>query len=136
MGIGLPTGTPAPEFQLPSLTGETRTLQSLPNGGRKVLLIFSSPFYDPCAALVPELIRWMREMENLPAIILISRGSAKDNLSKLKGFELSGILLQHEFEVSEAYDSISTPTGVLINADGLIESGLAVGRDAIRQLLQ
>jgi hypothetical protein len=81
-------------------------------------------------------MRWMREMENLPAIVLISRGNEKDNRSKLKGFEPSQILLQHEFEVSEAYDSISTPTGVLISADGLIESGLAVGRDAIRELLQ
>jgi thiol-disulfide isomerase/thioredoxin/uncharacterized membrane protein len=136
LGIGLPTGTPAPEFELPSLSGETQSLQSLRDGGRKVLLIFSSPYCDPCAALVPELIRWMREMENLPAIVLVSRGSAKDNLSKLKGFEPSRVLLQHEFEVSEAYDSISTPTGILISADGLIESGLAVGRDAIRQLLQ
>jgi len=135
-GIGLPTGTPAPEFELPSLSGETQSLRSLRDGGRKVLLIFSSPYCDPCSALVPELIRWMREIENLPAIVLVSRGSAKDNLSKLKGFEPSRVLLQHEFEVSEAYDSISTPTGILISADGLIESGLAVGRDAIRQLMQ
>ena len=57
-------------------------------------------------------------------------------LSRLKGFKPSRIPFQHEFEVSEAYDGISTPTGVLISADGLIESGLAVSRDAIRELLQ
>lgn len=135
LGIGLPAGTRAPEFELPSLGGETQSLQSLRDGGRKVLLIFSSPYCDPCAALVPELIRWMRDMENLPEIVLVSRGSVKDNLSKLNGFEPSRVLLQHDFEVSEAYDSISTPTGVLISRDGLVESGLAVGRDAIRQLL-
>jgi hypothetical protein len=134
-GIGLPMGTAAPDFELPSLGGEIHSLQSLRNGGRKVLLIFSSPYCDPCAALVPDLIRWMRE-ENLPHIILISRGSAKDNLAKLKGLESSRVLLQRGFEVSDAYDSISTPTGVLVGGDGLIQSGLAVGRDAIRELIR
>jgi thiol-disulfide isomerase/thioredoxin len=136
LGIDLPAGNPAPDFELPSLSGETQSLQSLRNGGKKVLLIFSSPYCDPCAALVPELTQWMREMGNLPAIALISRGSAKDNLSKLKGFDPSRVLLQRDFEVSETYGSISTPTGVLISAEGLIQSGLAVGRDAIRELLQ
>jgi thiol-disulfide isomerase/thioredoxin/uncharacterized membrane protein YphA (DoxX/SURF4 family) len=135
-GIGLPMGTTAPDFELPSLSGETHSLQSLRNDGRKVLLIFSSPYCDPCAAMVPVLIRWMREEENLPNIILITRGSAKDNLVKLKGFEPSRVLLQRGFEVSDAYDSLSTPTGVLVGGDGRIQSGLAVGRDAIRELMR
>jgi thiol-disulfide isomerase/thioredoxin len=129
-------GTTAPDFELPSLSGETHSLQSLRNDGRKVLLIFSSPYCDPCAAMVPVLIRWMREEENLPNIILITRGSAKDNLVKLKGFEPSRVLLQRGFEVSDAYDSLSTPTGVLVGGDGRIQSGLAVGRDAIRELMR
>jgi hypothetical protein len=133
-GIGLPIGTPAPDFELVSLTGETCSLQSL-CGGKRVLLIFSSPYCDPCAALVPQLMRWMREMENLPNIVLISRGSAKDNMAKLKGFEPSRVLLQRTFEVSDAYDNISTPSAVLVGADWRIQSGLTVGRDAIRELL-
>lgn len=134
-GIGLAIGTPAPEFELVSLTGETCSLQTLRDGGRNVLLVFSSPYCDPCAALVPQLLRWMREMENLPNIVLISRGSPKDNLAKLKGFEPSRVLLQRTFEVSDAYDNISTPSGVLVGSDGRIQSGLSVGRDAIHQLL-
>jgi peroxiredoxin len=135
-GIGLPMGTAAPDFELPSLSGETYSLQSLRGDGRKVLLIFSSPYCEPCAALVPDLMRWMRAEESLPNIVLISRGSAKDNLSKLKGLEPSRVLLQRGFEVSDAYDSISTPTGVVVGGDGLIQSGLAVGRDAIRELIR
>jgi peroxiredoxin len=134
-GIGLPIGTPAPDFALVSLTGDTCSLLSLRDGGKRVLLIFSSPYCDPCAALVPQLMRWMREMENLPNIVLISRGSAKDNMAKVKGFEPSRVLLQRTFEVSDAYDNISTPSGVLVGADGRIQSGLTVGRDAIRDLL-
>jgi len=135
MGIGLPIGTPAPQFELPGITGEKRSLQSLRERGRDLLLIFSSPFCAPCEALVPNLVRWTREMEGLPKIVLVSRGAARDNLAKLKGFEPSRVLLQRDAEVSEAYDSVTTPAAVLIGEDGLIRSDLAVGGAAIKQLL-
>jgi hypothetical protein len=135
LGIGLPISTPAPDFELTTLAGGKRSLQSLLAEGSAVALIFSSPYCGSCAALTSELVRWMREMEILPNIILISRGTTKDNLAKFKGFEPSGVLLQREFEVSEAYDCSSTPSAVLIGADGRIESDLAVGGSAIQQLL-
>jgi hypothetical protein len=135
MGIGLPIGTPAPDFELPTLTGTHRGLQSLRAGGRDVVLIFSSPYCDPCAALAPELVRWTKEIPGLPEIVLISRGTAKDNLIKLKAFDPSRVLLQREFQISEAYDCNSTPSAVLVGSDGLIRSLLATGGDAIRELL-
>jgi peroxiredoxin len=135
MGIGLPIGTPAPDFELPALNGEKRSLQSLRERGRDLLLVFSSPFCDPCVALASHLVRWKREMEGLPRIVLISRGSAGDNLTKLSGFEPSLVLLQRDSEVSEAYDCNTTPTAVLIDAEGLIRSDLTVGREAIKDLL-
>jgi uncharacterized membrane protein YphA (DoxX/SURF4 family)/peroxiredoxin len=135
MGVGLPAGTPAPEFELPAITGETRSLQSLRERGRDILLIFSSPFCTPCETLASNLVRWKREMEGLPKIVLISRGSVRDNLAKLKGFEPSRVLLQRESEVAEAYDCNTTPTAVLVGEDGLIRSELAVGGVAIKQLL-
>jgi hypothetical protein len=135
MGIGLPIGTPAPDFELATVTGAQRGLQSLRAGGRDVVLIFSSPYCDPCAALALELVRWTKEIPGLPEIVLISRGTAKDNLTKLKAFDPSRVLLQREFEISEAYDCNSTPSAVLIGADGLIRSLLATGGDAIRELL-
>jgi uncharacterized membrane protein YphA (DoxX/SURF4 family)/peroxiredoxin len=134
MGIGLPIGTPAPEFELRLLSGEKQSLQAL-RASKAAVLIFSSPYCGSCAALTSELVRWMREMEGLPEIILISRGTVKDNLAKFKGFEPSRILLQREFEVSEAYDCTSTPSAVLVGADGSIGSELAVGGAAIEQLL-
>jgi peroxiredoxin len=135
MGIGLPIGTTAPEFELPGITGEKRSLQSLREGGHDALLIFSSPFCESCTKLASELVRWMREIEGLPNIVLISRGTPKENLAKLQGFDTSRVLLQREFEVSEAYDCDSTPSAVLVGADGLIRSDLAVGGIAIKELL-
>jgi peroxiredoxin len=135
MGVGLPIGTPAPEFELPALAGETRSLQSLRADGKDVVLIFSSPFCKPCEALGANLVRWKREMPGLPNIVLISRGTPQDNLAKLKGFESSRVLLQGDFDVAEAYDCNSTPTAVLVGSDGLIRSELATGGPAIKQLL-
>jgi uncharacterized membrane protein YphA (DoxX/SURF4 family) len=135
MGIGLPVGTPAPEFELQGMNGEKRSLQSLREPGRDLCLVFSSPFCEPCQALAGEMVRWMRAEEGLPKMILISRGTPQENLAKLKGFDPSRVLLQAGFAVSDAYDCSATPTAVLVGADGLIRSGLAVGRVAIQQLL-
>jgi peroxiredoxin len=135
LGVGLPIGTPAPEFELPAITGERRSLRSLLAQGRDVLLVFSSPFCKPCEALASSLVRWMREMEGLPRIVLVSRGTVQENRAKLKEFEASRVLLQRNFEVAEEYDCESTPTAVLVGADGLIRSTLAVGGVAIKQLL-
>jgi peroxiredoxin/uncharacterized membrane protein YphA (DoxX/SURF4 family) len=134
-GIGLPIGSAAPDFELPGLNGEKRSLQSLRDGGKDVLLVFSSPFCDSCVALVSNLVGWTREMEGLPGVVLISRGTAQDNLAKLRGFEPSQVLLQRELEVSEAYDCTTTPTAVVVGADGLIRSTPAVGGPAIKELL-
>jgi peroxiredoxin len=135
MGIGLPIGTLAPEFELPGITGEKRSLQSLRAQGKDVLLIFSSPFCESCEALVSQLAGWMREMEGLPNIVLVNVGTAQDNLAKLKEFDASRILLQPNFDVAEMYDCGTTPTAVLVGADGLIRSLLATGGPAIKELL-
>ncbi len=77
----------------------------------------------------------MREHEESLNIVLVTRGTAKENLAKLKDFEISQVLLQQDFEVAEAYDCVSTPAAVLIGTDGLIQSDLAVGGPAIEQLI-
>ncbi|MGD1069683.1 MAG: MauE/DoxX family redox-associated membrane protein [Bryobacteraceae bacterium] len=136
LGLGLPIGTPAPEFELPAITGEIRTLASLRTGGRDVILVFTSPFCESCVALTPKLVRAMREIEGLPSVVLISCGTAQANRAKLQGFEASQVLLQRNFEVAEAYDSSTTPTAVLVSADGLIRSELAMGGQAIEQLFR
>jgi uncharacterized membrane protein YphA (DoxX/SURF4 family)/peroxiredoxin len=134
-GIGLPIGTPAPEFELPAIAGGTQSLRSLREQGTDVLLVFSNPYCESCHALVPSLVRWTRELAGVLNIVVISRGPARDLLPKLKEFETSRILLQREFEIGDAYDCIATPTAVLVSADGMIRSELAVGREAIQQLV-
>lgn len=134
-GIGLAVGTPAPDFELPSITGEKHSMKSLWEQGKDVVLVFSSPFCEPCRTLAPKLARWSREMDGTVNFVVVSRGSARDNVAKLSGFEASRVLLQREAEISEAYDCTATPSAVVVGADGRIRSELVVGGAAIQQLV-
>ena len=134
-GTGLPVGTPAPEFTMPNLIGQSRSLRSIRQEGKTVCLVFASPYCDPCKALLPYLGRWIHEHERWLNIVMISRGAATQNLAKLNGFDASRVLLQHEFELSNAYGVRSTPAAVLISPDGRIQSEPAVGKEDIQRLI-
>lgn len=133
-GIGLPIGTPAPQFNLPDMMGQKHSLRSLLDRGNPVLLIFTNPHCIACQALVPKIGPWTREHKDKLNIVLVSGGSAEENLAKLSDFK-SQVLLERNFEVSNAYDSNTTPTAILVGADGTIQSCLAQGRHAIQQFV-
>jgi len=132
---GLPIGSPAPDFALPSVTGQQSSLQSLREQGKTICMVFVSPYCESCTALMPIISNRMGEREESFNIVVVSRGTAKENLAKLKDFDASRVLLQQAFEVSEVYGIIANPTAILIGADGLIQSHLVVGRDEIRQFI-
>lgn len=135
INIGLPEGTLAPPFELPALDGQTVSLQSLLEHGRDVLLIFSRPHCDGCAALAANMPRWIQAAAGVvPEIVIISTGTVEEN-AKLKDFPPSRVLLQTRFETGAKYDCDTTPAGVLVGADGLIRSELVLGAMSIRQLL-
>jgi uncharacterized membrane protein YphA (DoxX/SURF4 family)/peroxiredoxin len=135
IGTGWPVGTRAPEFALPTLAGETRSLQSLREEGKTICIVFSSPYCESCRAILPQLNAWMQEHDRSLNMILISRGGTKEHVAKLNDFEASRVLLQPGFEYSEAYGVSATPAALLVDTDGVIQSRLAIGRDEIKQLI-
>lgn len=134
-GAGLPIGTPAPQFALPAITGERRSLMSLRSQGKTICLVFASPQCDPCRALFPYITRWSREYAQTFNFVVVGRGAAMENTVKSTGLDLSRVLLQRSLELSDVYGIKSTPAAVLVGADGLIQSQIAVGRDDIRGLI-
>ena len=132
---GLPVGTAAPTLRLQGLYGETLTLEALRARGKPVMLLFTDPNCGPCNALLPEIGRWQQEHAEKLTISLISRGTAEENHTKSSEHGLTDVLLQEDWEISEAYKVEGTPSAVLVRSDGTIGSPVAAGPEAIQSLV-
>ena len=132
---GLPVGSQAPGFALSGLYGEVLTLEALRAPGKPVMLLFTDPNCGPCTGLLPEIGRWQQEYSAQLSVSLISRGMPEENRAKSTEHGLTSVLLQQDWEVSEAYQVQGTPSAVLVNPDGTIGSPLAAGPEAIKALV-
>ena len=132
---GLPIGTPAPDFKVPSLDDGMVTMKTLRTSGKSLVMVFSDPECKSCNALLPSLAHWQREHEQTMVIALVSRGSIQANRAKTEKYELANVLVQTDREVSNSYQAYETPTAVVILPDGTIGSALARGPEAIRTLI-
>jgi len=132
---GLPAGTAAPDFTLHDLNGAQRSLQQF--RGKRVLLVFSDAACGPCDALAPDLVRLYEQQRGSNVeVVMVSRGGAEANRAKVEehGFTFP-VLLQNHWEVSKEYAMFATPVGYLIDEKGVIAKGVAVGGEAILQLV-
>jgi peroxiredoxin/uncharacterized membrane protein YphA (DoxX/SURF4 family) len=132
---GLPVGSPAPDFSLSGLHGETLTLDALRSSGKPVMMLFTDPGCGPCNAMLPEVGRWQEEHAHKLTLSLISRGEVEENKTKASEHGLKNVLLQEDWEVSESFEVRGTPSAVLISPDGKVASPVAGGVEGIRRLL-
>jgi hypothetical protein len=96
---------------------------------------FTDPDCYPCTAMFPEIRRWQKEHAEELTISLVSEGTVEENRAKSAEHGLRGVLLQQDWEVSEAYKVEATPSAVLIRSDGTIGSPVHEGEDEISALL-
>ena len=128
---GLPTGTPAPVFNLPDLQDRMVSLEAY--RGRRLLLVFTDPHCGPCDELAPDLVRryqrWQRDGLDM---ILVGRGRPEENRQKAQehGFRFP-VVLQEKWNLSKQYGIFTTPVAFLIDENGVIAEDVAVGRDPI-----
>jgi methylamine dehydrogenase accessory protein MauD len=132
---GLPVGAAAPTFKLQGLYGEALTLEALRARGKPIMLLFTDPNCGPCNALLPEIGRWQQEHSERLSVSLISRGTAEENRAKSSEHGLTGVLLQEDWEISEAYEVEGTPSAVLVQPDGTIDSPVVAGLESIQSLV-
>jgi peroxiredoxin len=154
---GLPVGSVAPEFDLPDLDGELRTLAQFRN--QPLLLVFFNPDCGFCRDLAPRLTSWQSEGRaprvpgpgfpekdrglvelgppngGRPLVMVITTGEVEKNRQFFGEHKITGpVLLQKDSEVAAAYKANGTPTGYLIDAEGKIASELAAGAEALLAL--
>ncbi|MFZ0903445.1 MAG: MauE/DoxX family redox-associated membrane protein [Mycobacterium sp.] len=132
---GLAVGSPAPEFSLPSLDGDTLTLHALRARERPVVLVFSDHACGPCAALLPEVAGWQDRYRDAVTIAVLSRGEVGANRVMADQTGVGLVLLQNNFEIAEAYRFAGTPSAALVTPDGRVGSPTVAGADAIRDLV-
>src|SRR5438552_2067186 len=161
---GLPVGSVAPEFILPDLKDETRTLAQF--RGQPLLLIFFNPACGFCREMMPKLAAILSRSrrgdeagsanpksriqdpksddrlltsaatENLSQIIILTSGDTEKNRPFFAEHKLEcPVLLQKGTELATAYQANGTPSGYLISAEGKIASELTMGAEALLALV-
>jgi len=131
---GLPIGSPAPDFSLSGLHGETIPLAALRVAAKPVMLFFTDADCDPCDALLPVIGALQRDHSAKVLPSVISRGSPEAVLAKSAEHGLYNVLIDEDGSVARAYQVTSSPTTVIVNSDGTIGSLLAEGAEAVRAM--
>jgi peroxiredoxin/uncharacterized membrane protein YphA (DoxX/SURF4 family) len=129
---GVPVGGKAPAVELPDLDGKQVKLEDIRNG--RTALLFWNPGCGFCQRLVDDLKAWEADKPaGSPELVLISTGDAERN--RAHGLE-STILLDQGFNTGQAFGASGTPSAIVIDAEGNIASGLAVGGPDVMNLLR
>jgi peroxiredoxin len=127
----LPTGVQAPPVRLPDLDGEEAELASFK--GHPALMLFWNPACGFCQRLLTDMTAWeRRRSKDDPALLIVSTGSVEAN--RALGFQ-SRIVLDAAFATGTKFGVQGTPSAVLIDADGRVASDVAVGANAILELV-
>ena len=128
------SAVPAPDFDLPDLSGRRISLADLRAPGRPVLLVTLAPGCGPCKALRPEVAEWARLLDSKLTVAVLATGSLDANQLAYANHPDLPVLVDED-GVREALGSTGTPSAVLIEADGTLSRGVANGEVRVRRLL-
>jgi hypothetical protein len=82
--------------------------------------------------MLPNLKEWeSKAPKDAPRLLVVSAGSEEAN--KEMGLT-SPVLLDQQFAVGRAFGASGTPSAVLLDAEGKVASGVAVGATAVLEL--
>jgi peroxiredoxin len=128
--LNLPASSPsvrnggfAPDFNLPSLSGQNLSLSDL--RGKPVLINFWATWCYPCLAEMPLLEEsYQKHSADNLVVIGINEG---DRLADVETFvqkeNLSfPILLDYDFEIGDHYQLSGYPTSIFVDKDGIIRA--------------
>lgn len=116
---GLKPGAKAPDFILPSVTGEPLSLHDF--SGHKVLLVFVQGGCEPCHLIVPELNRLGASGTYQVMAVHSGKIEAAQEWAREAG-ALFPVGAQDHWNVSKRYEMYATPFAFLLDEQGLIVS--------------
>ncbi|MBW3632535.1 MAG: redoxin domain-containing protein, partial [Chloroflexi bacterium] len=125
-------GKDAPVVELSNLDGEPVKLADF--AGHPTAVLFWNPGCGFCQRMVDDLKAWEADKpEGAPNLLVVSTGEVEQN--REQGLK-SPIVLDSGFTVGRAFGASGTPSAVLVDAEGKIASGLAVGAPTVISLLR
>ena len=124
------TGQPAPELKLPDLDGNEVNLSAFK--GAKTLVLFWNPGCGFCARMLEDLKAWeAAPPPGSPTLLVVSTGTVEAN--RALGLR-STVVLDQGFNAGRTFGASGTPSAVLVDAEGTIASGVAVGAPSVLAL--
>jgi peroxiredoxin len=122
----LEVGDAAPDFELPTVDGETMSLGDY--AGRPVILNFWATWCAPCRLEMPELQRAQAEFDAVgeagPVVLTINQDESAEQVTAF--FDEVGLtlpaLLDDNGEVGLAYGAYFLPTSVIVGPDGVVSA--------------
>jgi thiol-disulfide isomerase/thioredoxin/uncharacterized membrane protein YphA (DoxX/SURF4 family) len=124
-------GQPAPDITLRTLEGEQTQLSEQLRGRTAVL--FWNPGCGFCQRMLPDLRRLDETPPGeAPGILVVSTGDAQQN--REMGLR-SPVLLDDSWATGSAFGASGTPSAVLVDEQGRVASGIAVGAPAVLELV-
>jgi thiol-disulfide isomerase/thioredoxin len=117
---GLEIGRPAPEFELPDLSGNAVSLNQYQ--GKIVLVDFWATWCSPCRLSMPILEDLQKEYPNELVLLAVNLQEPLDEVRQYVTAQhiRSRVLLDEEGKVGTVYGSESIPMQVLIDQKGIV----------------
>jgi peroxiredoxin len=124
---GLQPGSPAPEFELPDLSGKPARLAQW--RGRRLLVIFFNPKCGFCEKMAADLAALKPEDgDGRPMPLVITTGDPEENRRFFERHNIRcPVLVQKQDEVSSRYQAGGTPMGYAIDEEGVIATPVTIG---------
>jgi thiol-disulfide isomerase/thioredoxin len=117
---GIEIGSPAPNFQLPDLTGKEVTLNQYK--GKIVLLDFWATWCVPCRMTMPLLEKLQKEYSDVMVQVAVNLEEPKNvvrDYVQAHGIHAL-VLLDEDGSVGQAYEVEGIPRQVLIDKNGVV----------------
>ena len=126
-GGGLSQGEPAPDFTVPTLSGEPFVLSE--HRGSVIALDFWASWCPPCKASLPALQRVHEQYRDDASVRVVSVNTDRAEFQD-RGLEVYmkrsrfsfPVLFDRQMRISQIYGVQSIPTFVVVRADGVVHS--------------
>ena len=115
---------------MPDLSGKEVELAEF--RGTDTLLLFMNPGCGFCKRMLDDLKAWeANPPDGAPKLLVVSQGDVEAN--RAMGLR-SPVVLDQGFATGRSFGVSGTPSAVLVDAEGMIASGIARGAPAVLAL--